>query len=535
MKDLCHAGPSLVPGEPLDGLDWSPGQPLNFPHYNCMLYNKTSRLLFNHLCSQPSCPVCQMTRPAQTFVLRGACLHSSVDSHYVMRSSTEFQGYIQTRMVYSAKTARWEIVQITNTSHILAVMETEDGDNFPLGLHPWYFLDSDCTDPGVRFRSLNLHLEVEQPGHFCCDDGTCIQSNLVCNFFPDCKDGGDEKNCTFMHFQNEADIETPPGEFKTVGMKSLLLNTTFQVLQIFDINDLDSVFDLQFTLEIQWFDENIGFEFLKSPDHKNYLWESTEQKIWTPDIEFSDTENKKVLTSTDYDVIILRRGKAVLDADLDLLRPNEVYAGRENPFKIFIQERIQFSCSFDNIRNFPFGQQKCFLKFEVKGTSNFFTTINPWQVVNKGPTVVGQYVVDMWRINNLFNEETGTNMTRVTMVLSRNIESIFLVTYLPTILMNMINQATNYITGNDKYSLIYTINITCMMVLTSIYLSVSASLPNTSDIKPIEVWLLFNLAFPFVNILINVILQVNQISVDERSKVLNCVSLNQFRRKNYFI
>ena len=31
-----------------------------------------------------------------------------------------------------------------------------------------------------------------------------------------------------------------------------------------------------------------------------------------------------------------------------------------------------------------------------------------------------------------------------------------MVTYLPTILMNMINQATNYITGEDKYSQIYT-------------------------------------------------------------------------------
>ena len=132
----------------------------------------------------------------------------------------------------------------------------------------------------------------------------------------------------------------------------------------------------------------------------------------------------------------------------------------------------------------------------------------------------------------LSNED---NEIEVSMMFKIDLMSIFMVTYLPTILMNMINQATNYITGNDKYSLIYTINITCMMVLTSIYLSVSASLPNTSDIKPIEVWLLFNLAFPFVNILINVILQVNQISVDERSKVLNCVSLNQFRRKNYFI
>ena len=87
--------------------------------------------------------------------------------------------------------------------------------------------------------------------------------------------------------------------------------------------------------------------------------------------------------------------------------------------------------------------------------------------------------------------------------------SIFMVTYLPTILMNIINQATNYITGDTKYDLIYTINITCMMVLASIYLSVSASLPTTSDIKPIEVWLIFNLAFPFITILINVLLQVN--------------------------
>ena len=83
-----------------------------------------------------------------------------------------------------------------------------------------------------------------------------------------------------------------------------------------------------------------------------------------------------------------------------------------------------------------------------------------------------------------------------------------LVTYLPTILMNMINQATNYITGDTKYDLIYTINITCMMVLASVYLSVSASLPTTSDIKPVELWLLVNLAFPGLVILLQVVLQV---------------------------
>ena len=54
-----------------------------------------------------------------------------------------------------------------------------------------------------------------------------------------------------------------------------------------------------------------------------------------------------------------------------------------------------------------------------------------------------------------------------------------------------------------------------MMVLASIYLSVSASLPNTYGIKPVEIWLLFNLAYPFLVILVNIILQVP-------SRVVHC-------------
>ena len=45
------------------------------------------------------------------------------------------------------------------------------------------------------------------------------------------------------------------------------------------------------------------------------------------------------------------------------------------------------------------------------------------------------------------------------MILSRNYGMIFLSTYLPTILMNIINQASNYISSEDKYSMIYTINM----------------------------------------------------------------------------
>ena len=96
---------------------------------------------------------------------------------------------------------------------------------------------------------------------------------------------------------------------------------------------------------------------------------------------------------------------------------------------------------------------------------------------------------------------------------TRNFLNIFMVTYLPTILMNVINQATNYITTETKFDLIMTVNITCMMVLASVYLYVSGSLPSTSDIKPVEVWLIFNLIYPCFVILSNVLLQVRILDI----------------------
>ena len=70
----------------------------------------------------------------------------------------------------------------------------------------------------------------------------------------------------------------------------------------------------------------------------------------------------------------------------------------------------------------------------------------------------------------------------VRLVLSRKFFSIFMKTYLPTILTNIVNQATNYINGDDKYNMIITY-ITYMVVLASVYLAVSVSLPSTVNIK----------------------------------------------------
>ena len=70
-----------------------------------------------------------------------------------------------------------------------------------------------------------------------------------------------------------------------------------------------------------------------------------------------------------------------------------------------------------------------------------------------------------------------------------------------------------------QYDLIITVNITCMMVLASVYLSVSSSLPGTPRIKPVEAWLLFNLAYPFLVIVTNTLLQLFEKKIDKAESI----------------
>ena len=46
-------------------------------------------------------------------------------------------------------------------------------------------------------------------------------------------------------------------------------------------------------------------------------------------------------------------------------------------------------------------------------------------------------------------------------------------------------------------------NLTCMLVLTTIFIDVSNNLPKTSYMKMIDVWLLFTLLQPFIVVLLH--------------------------------
>ena len=183
----------------------------------------------------------------------------------------------------------------------------------------------------------------------------------------------------------------------------------------------------------------------------------------------------------------------------------EMYLGSDHLLHLVIKKRSEFLCSFNYIAEYPFETEECLFQVTIREADEEFTDliIDSFRTPNK--ISVGEYTILKWSFEY---DDSNINILLIKMVLTRNFFGIFMVTYLPTILMNIINQASNHITGETKHDMIITVNITSMMVLASIYLSVSSSLPSTPTIKPIEIWLLANLSYPFLVIITNIIIQV---------------------------
>ena len=181
---------------------------------------------------------------------------------------------------------------ITFDDEILAFMEMENGKKRLLGINRWYFRNKSCTDPGVDYKILSFHLDVEQPGNFCCEDGSCIDSDLVCNNFPDCDDRSDERNCGIVTLPAVGyNKNLPPLNVQYDGKKELLkINATFKFLNIFGVDVRESTFDLDFLLTLEWFEKDLKFNFLKNNSKENILTLEQVEKIWMPYIEFDHIE-----------------------------------------------------------------------------------------------------------------------------------------------------------------------------------------------------------------------------------------------------
>ena len=86
--------------------------------------------------------------------------------------------------------------------------------------------------------------------------------------------------------------------------------------------------------------------------------------------------------------------------------------------------------------------------------------------------------------------------------LGRRLLSVITTVYTPTILLNIIGHITHYFKPFFFESAL-AVNLTVMLVLTSMLIAVVESLPRTAYMKMVEIWLIFNLLLPFSDVILH--------------------------------
>ena len=108
----------------------------------------------------------------------------------------------------------------------------------------------------------------------------------------------------------------------------------------------------------------------------------------------------------------------------------------------------------------------------------------------------------MFSITNLtLVKNENRNMVSMTIKLKRKVVTELLTTYLPTILLLLIT-FTSIFFDKDLFGDVIAVNLTIMLVMTTIFTSKIEELPPTSDMKMIDIWLIFCLVVPFLEVIL---------------------------------
>ena len=110
----------------------------------------------------------------------------------------------------------------------------------------------------------------------------------------------------------------------------------------------------------------------------------------------------------------------------------------------------------------------------------------------KGFSDLGSEDLDltMFTITDLtLNKEEEANMVYMAIKLKRKVVTELVTTYLPTILLLLISLTTIFF-ERGLFADAIAVNLTIMLVMTTIFTSKIEELPPTSDMKMIDIWLI---------------------------------------------
>ena len=182
---------------------------------------------------------------------------------------------------------------------------------------------------------------------------------------------------------------------------------------------------------------------------------------------------------------------------LDEVDEREIFKGSENRLIMRQTYTHEFQCVY-KLDNYPFDKQTCSIDIRTSDRESSTLKLLPKKLWMEQSVDMTLFLMEHWELvyKNESAPEEGVSMT---IVLRRKILSEMMGTYLPSILLMMITFATTFFKPYF-FEAALTVNLTNMLVMTTIFTSVMEKLPLTSYPKMIDFWLIFCQLVPFAEV-----------------------------------
>ena len=150
----------------------------------------------------------------------------------------------------------------------------------------------------------------------------------------------------------------------------------------------------------------------------------------------------------------------------------------------------------------------------------------PDEILMKQQLNMHMFEITKWNLDYNSNRDH----IRVLIVMRRKFVSEIMTTYFPSFLLLAITFATTFFKP-FFFEAALSVNLTTMLVMTTIFISKMEGLPPTSDVKMIDIWLVICQMVPFAEVVLLTAMEYQRTAEDEdinsKSRYLNVIPLNE--------
>ena len=326
-----------------------------------------------------------------------------------------------------------------------------------------------------------------------------------CNQALNCGDGSDEEGCATATVGGSYRRTVPPvalrEEVLDTGLDFIpvLVRVGITLLDVAAIKEAENAIDLTFRTELKWKDQRVTFHNLKTNTRYNTLEEAERDLIWIPNIIYKNTKNSENTLAYRHSstITVKREGNFSSRSSLEIGDEIEIFLGQENFIKLYQSDTKTFKCKYNMIM-FPFDTQKCTIQMTVAPLDIFGVNLSLDKAKVDSEKELAQYfLVDNPTIQN---KEFGTEI-EMSIIFKRRLTNEAMTTFFPSMLLVTISYSTSFFKLPNFFNTAITVNVTVMLTITTLLISVVKKLAVTSYIKWIEGWLIFAQLVPFVQII----------------------------------